>query len=81
MMGNAMNVTYTALLWGNLLENDRMEDRERDGRIIRYISEKLIVREEGGGWNKIVTLDQRFLTCGPRTPGGPRRLLKGFATV
>jgi hypothetical protein len=26
-------------------------------------------------------LCQRFLTCGPRTPGGPRRILRGSATV
>jgi hypothetical protein len=26
-------------------------------------------------------LDQRLLTCGPRTPGGSRRLLRGSTTV
>jgi hypothetical protein len=29
----------------------------------------------------IIILRQRLLTCGPRTPGGPRRLLRGSATV
>jgi hypothetical protein len=26
-------------------------------------------------------LDQRFVTCGPQTPGGLQRLLRGSATV
>jgi hypothetical protein len=30
---------------------------------------------------KFWLLHQRFLTCGPRTPGGLRRLLRRSATV
>jgi hypothetical protein len=26
-------------------------------------------------------IDKLFLTCGPQIPGGPRRLLRGSATV
>jgi hypothetical protein len=29
----------------------------------------------------LCSLSQRFLTCGPWTPGGPWRLLRGYATV
>jgi hypothetical protein len=28
-----------------------------------------------------ISVQQQFLTCDPRTPGGPRRLLRGSSTV
>jgi hypothetical protein len=40
--------------------------------------------QEAGWASELVwtqKLEQRFLTCGPRTPGSLWRLLRGYATV
>jgi hypothetical protein len=57
--------------------------QEQHGNINQREEETHEGQEWGGllSQNRPWGLDQRFLTCGPRTPGDPRRLLRGYATV